>query len=48
MVAAAVAAADAVQGIVNITVWVTVEASSVMVVVGAAPEAKTVVVRKEN
>lgn len=38
----------AAQGIVSITVWVTVEASSVIVVIGAAPWAKTVVVKKEN
>lgn len=38
----------AAQGMVTRTVCVTVSASAVMVVVGAAPAAKTVVVKKEK
>lgn len=36
------------QGIVTYTVWVTVSGRRLMVDVGAAPEAKTVLVRKEK
>lgn len=46
--AAAGALEAAMQGIVSITVWVTVDASSVIVVVPGVPEAKTVVVKKEK
>lgn len=41
-------AAGAAHAMVTMTVWVTVEARAVIVVVGAAPLAKTVVVRKER
>jgi hypothetical protein len=42
------AAARVAQDAVTCTVWVTVEASAVMVTVGACPVAKTVVVRKDS
>lgn len=45
---AAAGGAAAMQGMVNMTVWVTVTGSAVIVVVPGAPEAKTVVVKKEK